>query len=131
MFQRKRWMVKTNWETRNTVVFKQISSESGVIDVQKCSIWINNIYQRISKIIHQTKFLWTKINAYLKKTFIFKVQSWLSGKHQQRKSNTLIRNEYKSDTKKLKSFLIGNFFKFEQLPLNYYMKKILYNDWIL
>ncbi|KAL4119164.1 hypothetical protein QTP88_012010 [Uroleucon formosanum] len=33
----------TNWKIRNSVVFKQVCGESGAVDVQKCSVWINNL----------------------------------------------------------------------------------------
>jgi hypothetical protein len=33
----------TNWKNRNNVVFKQVCGESGAVDVQKCSVWINNL----------------------------------------------------------------------------------------
>jgi len=33
----------TNWKTRNNVAFKRVCGESGAADLQKFSVWMNNL----------------------------------------------------------------------------------------
>jgi len=74
-----RWL--TNWKTRNNVVFKQVCEESGAVDVQNCSVWMNNLQKLIKNYspddifnVNETKLLFKclheKKHWYLKANLI-------------------------------------------------------------
>ncbi|XP_060847983.1 tigger transposable element-derived protein 4-like [Rhopalosiphum padi] len=100
----------TNWKIRNSVVFKQVCGESGAVDVQKCSVWINNLPKLIENYSPDDIFNVDETGLFFKclpdKTFIFKGQSCSGGKHSKERV-TLLLGANMSGTEKLRPLLIG------------------------
>ncbi|KAL4084154.1 hypothetical protein QTP88_027987 [Uroleucon formosanum] len=116
----------TNWKIRNSVVFKQVCGESGAVDVQKCSVWINNLPKLIENYSPDDIFNVDETGLFFKclsdKTFIFKGQSCSGGKHSKERV-TLLLVANMSGTEKLRPLLIDepsddNNDEWDQLNLN-------------
>jgi len=136
----------TNWKNRNSVVFKQVCGESGAVDVQKCSVWINNLPKLIENYSPDDIFNVDETRLFFKclpdKTFIFKGQSCSGGKHSKERV-TLLLGANMSGTEKLRPLLIGKskkprcFKQVKSLPLDYYANKKswmtseIFNLWLM